>query len=182
VARGAAVQAGRGRRVGALEQESITSDAPASLTRATRPVFRAFARGRVAVLIWHQAIVAEGVPALSAVFEELRREHGADGFGFLTIIEKDTDVHTPAAVRDGLSQLLASSGPWLRAAAIAYEATGFKATIIRSAITAINIASRARFPNRVFQRTEAALEWLTEHVGTLDPELTQELQYALRRR
>jgi hypothetical protein len=168
--------------VGALEKKSITSEVPASLVRARGPAFSAFARGRLAVLIWHDHIVAEAVPVLGEVFEQLRREHGTTGFGFLTIIEKDTDIHTPAEVREGLSQLLTTSGPWLRAAAIAYEATGFKATIVRSAITAINIASRARFPNRVFQRKEAALEWLVEHVGALDPELTAQLQAMLHDR
>jgi hypothetical protein len=166
--------------VGALEEEATASNAPASLVRTTPAGFSAFARGRLAVLIWHQHIVGEAVPLLGEVFEQLRREYGAAGFGFLTIIEKDTDIHTPAEVREGLSQLLATSGPWLRAAAIAYEATGFKATIVRSAITAINIASRARFPNRVFQRTEAALEWLVEHVGALEPQLAEDLQHRLR--
>jgi hypothetical protein len=166
--------------VAALEKESITSDAPASLVRTTRPAFSAFARGRLAVLIWHEHIVEAAIPPLREVFEQLRRAHGAAGFGFLTIIEKDTDIHTPAEVREGLSQLLAEYAPSLRAAAIAYEATGFKATIARSAITAINIASRARFPNRVFQRTDAALEWLVEYVGALDAELPARLQSLLR--
>lgn len=168
--------------MGALEKESIASDAPVSLMRAKRQGYSAFARGRLAVLIWHEHIVGDAVPVLREVFEQLRAEHGATGFGFLTIIEKDTDVHTPAEVREGLSQLLTTFGPWLRGAAIAYEATGFKATIIRSAITAINIASRARFPNRVFQHTQAALDWLDEHVGAHEPELAAELQSLMHER
>jgi hypothetical protein len=166
--------------VGALEEESRASDTPASLTQARRPAFSAFPHGRLAVLIWHEQIVEEAVPVLAEVFERIRAAHGEAGFGFLTIIEKDTDIHTPAAVREGLSQLLLTWSPWLRAAAIAYEATGFRATIVRSAITAINIASRARFPNRVFQRLDAALSWLGEYVGALEPQLAERLQRTLR--
>jgi hypothetical protein len=58
--------------------------------------------------------------------------------------------------------VLTDFGNNIGAAAIAYEADGFKATIVRSVITAINLASSTRFPNRVFAGADQAIDWLAE--------------------
>lgn len=140
------------------------------------PTYSAFLAGPVAVLIWHDCISVEGVDCVRRVFAALRREHSVRGFGFLTIIEEEADITTSAQVRQQLSALLAEHEPWLRAASIAYQGKGFKATIARSAITAINMASRARFPNRVFQEPIDAMRWLAAEVGTPDLHMHAQLR------
>jgi hypothetical protein len=124
--------------------------------------YSAFAAGPAAVLIWHERVSVEGVQSLAGVFATLRETHSDKGFGLLTIIEEGADVNTPPAARKAMSKALSDNERWLRGAAIAYEADGFKATILRSAVTAINLMCGARFPNRVFRDNREAFQWLGE--------------------
>ncbi len=140
--------------------------------------FSARSIGRVAVLIWHTEVTLEGVKALGEVFAELRGQNFAEGLGFLTIIESKTDLRPPAAVRQSVAQILRDYGGDICAAAVAYEADGFKATIVRSVITAINLASSSRFPNRVFSHTRHALGWLVDELK--DPTLLGQLHAGVR--
>jgi hypothetical protein len=131
------------------------------------PLLRSFSArgiGRVAVLIWHTEVSLDGAKAIEAVFAQLRRRNFAKGFGFLTIIESKSDINAPTAARQAIAQALSDYGGEIRAAAIVYEAGGFKATIVRSVITAINLASSTRFPNRVFSNTRHALDWLADEL------------------
>jgi hypothetical protein len=149
-------------------------------TRTAHPShFSAFAVGPVAVLIWHERVSVEGVECLAGVFAKLSEIHSS-GFGLLTIIEKDADVSTPPAVRSAMSKVLMDNDRWLRGAAIAYEADGFKATILRSVVTAINLMSGARFPNRVFRDNRQALRWLGETMGVNELQQHPRLQAYLR--
>jgi hypothetical protein len=151
---------------------------------AQRSHFSAFPVGPAAVLIWHERISVEGVENLARVFEKLREPRSAKGFGLLTIIENGADVSTSPAARNAMSKALSDNDRWLRAAAIAYEADGFKATIVRSVVTAINIISGARFPNRVFRDNREALGWLGEKLEFSElvrqPQLQGYLRPALR--
>jgi hypothetical protein len=99
------------------------------------------------------------------VFADLRAKHLSEGLGFLTILERDTDIRPSAAARQAVAQVLTDYGADIAGAAIAYEADGFKATIVRSVITAINLASSTRFPNRVFAGSDQAIDWLAEALG-----------------
>lgn len=135
--------------------------------------FSARSIGRIAVLIWHTEATLEGAEAIERIFGKLRGQNFAEGLGFLTIIESKADIRAPAAARQAVAQILRDYGGDIRAAAIVYEADGFKATIVRSAITAINLASRSRFPNRVFSNTRQALDWLVDELK--DPTLLAQL-------
>ncbi len=121
--------------------------------------------GRVAVLIWHTEVTVEGARAIANVFAELKKDRSASGFGFLTVLEAGVDIRPSPEARQAVAQVLTDYGSDIRAAAVAYEASGFKATIVRSAITAINIASSTRFPNRVFSGTPRAIDWLALTLG-----------------
>jgi hypothetical protein len=50
-------------------------------------------------------------------------------------------------------------------AAIVFEAPGFQATVVRSVVTAINLASRASHPTKVFDDLRTGCSWL----GRLTP-------------
>lgn len=126
--------------------------------------FSARGIGRIAVLIWHTEVSVDGAKAIGEVFAELRRQNFAEGLGFLTIIETKTDIRPPSAARHAIAQVLSDYGGDIRAAAIVYEGDGFKSTIVRSVITAINVASSTCFPNRVFSTTRHALDWLADEL------------------
>jgi hypothetical protein len=121
--------------------------------------------GPVAVLIWHTEVTLEGARAIGDVFATLKARALAGGFGFLTVLDGATDIRPTAAARRAMAEVLQLYGNDIGAAAIAYEGDGFKATIVRSVITAINIAGSARFPNRVFSETSAAIDWLSGKLG-----------------
>jgi tRNA U38,U39,U40 pseudouridine synthase TruA len=55
----------------------------------------------------------------------------------------------------------------LAGAAITFEGRGFKMTMVRSVITAINMASRTQFPNSVFADVDSAATWLAMCAPTL---------------
>lgn len=147
---------------------------------AQKSHFSTLSVGPCAVLIWHERISLEGVESIARVFAKLGEARPDTGFGFLTIIENDADVSTPAEVRNAMSKALSDHDRWLRAAAIAYEADGFKATIIRSVVTAINLLSGTRFPNRVFRSNREAFHWLGDKLEFPELELKPELQRYLR--
>jgi hypothetical protein len=132
---------------------------------STQGTFSVASVGPVAVLIWHTEVSLEGARAIGAVFATLKARGLAGGFGFLTVLDGSTDIRPTAAARRAMTDVLQEYGNDIGAAAIAYEGDGFKATIVRSVITAINIAGGARFPNRVFSDTTVAIDWLSGKLG-----------------
>ena len=116
------------------------------------------------VLVWRTAIIVDGARWVRHAFEQLAAR-GERNLAFMTVIEKDCDPSTSSDVRNELADVLAIFEDRLRGAAITFECVGFRATLLRSAITAINMASRARFPNSVFGDSRAATEWLCKHAG-----------------
>ncbi|HEX2734478.1 MAG TPA: hypothetical protein VHM70_22880 [Polyangiaceae bacterium] len=142
--------------------------------------YSTFAVGPFAVLVWHERISVEGVESVARVFARLSEAHAEKGFGFLTIIENEADVSTSPAARNAMSKALTDHERCLRAAAIAYEADGFKATIVRSVVTAINLIAGARFPNRVFRDNREALKWLGQKLDFKDLDRQPQLQRYLR--
>jgi hypothetical protein len=62
------------------------------------------------------------------------------------------------------------------------EGTGFRATAVRSIVTAIHMASRSTHPSRVFSTPEPAIEWLagTRSDGALGAALLLEASATLR--
>jgi hypothetical protein len=93
-------------------------------------------------------------------FADLLRDHPDQKISFLTVIQADCELSTSPEVRKELAELLSTHKDKLAGAAIAFEAEGFRMTLLRSIITAINIATRTRFPNAVFGKTADAVEWL----------------------
>lgn len=132
---------------------------------ATRTTFSVGSFGPVATLVWHTEVSLEGARAIREVFAALKARRLAEGFGFLTVLDSATDIRPTAAARRAMAEVLLDYGNDISAAAIAYEGDGFKATIVRSVITAINIAGGARFPNRVFSETPIAIDWLSRKLG-----------------
>jgi hypothetical protein len=132
--------------------------------------------GNVVVLTWKGPPSVEGVKSCSLAFSALRRESRAPQIGFLTIIEHvagQGTMHAP--VRSALGQMLKENEEIIRAAAIAFEGTGFRATVVRSVVTAIQMATRLKFHSSVFSERNAAAAWLINRMAGSSPVTQTEL-------
>lgn len=86
-------------------------------------------------------------------------------FGWVTIIEPEADLSLPADVKNGFNALVKRYSSRISGAAIVFEKTGFHAVAVRSLVTAINVASRATHPNRVFSDVREAVSWVNKLTG-----------------
>jgi hypothetical protein len=84
---------------------------------------------------------------------------------FMTILEDKCVLTTSSEVRSRLADLLRKHQKDVAAAAILFEAQGFRMTMVRSVITAINLAMGGRIPNSVFGDFVSACAWLERHQG-----------------
>lgn len=123
--------------------------------------------GNTVLLLWRTQVISSGTQWARRAF--LRVKQSSDsGILFFTVAEKQCDISTPPEVRKEIADLLKSYADRLTAAAITFEAGGFKATMVRSIITAIYMASRTRFPNSVFSDAQLAAAWMSSHArGTI---------------
>jgi hypothetical protein len=122
--------------------------------------------GNIVVLIWTGSPTVDGVNACSLAFGALRRGSSTPQVGFLTIIEPIAGQGTmPTSVRNALAQMLKDNENFLRAAAIVFEGTGFRATVVRSVVTAIQMAARPKFHSSVFSDRNAGATWLMHQMA-----------------
>lgn len=86
---------------------------------------------------------------------------GAYGtIGYIGLFEPESSVVMPSEFRVPSAEYVARHTDHFFGAAMVYEPSGFKATVVRSVITAVHLASRARHPLRVFTEVGAAVDWL----------------------
>lgn len=130
-----------------------------------------------AILVWRREITDRGAVALRDAFEVLHAQSGR--FGFLTVVRPECSVMTSADVRAAVSDLLRTHEHSIAAAAVAHEGTGFVSAVVRSIITAINIATNARFANEVFSDRSSAISWLTQRLHEPDSQATSSLEQLL---
>jgi hypothetical protein len=84
-----------------------------------------------------------------------------DQVGFVGIFEPNAKLALTPDVREGVNALIRRYSPRFSGAALIYEKQGFQATAIRSLVTAVNIASRAQHPNRVFSDLREGMSWVS---------------------
>lgn len=119
------------------------------------------------VLIWRRKAVARGVNDVRRGFLEVVRGRTATKLGFITVVDAQCEMSAAPDVRAEVTELLRLYAPHVGAAAVTFEGTGFRMTMVRSVITAINLASRSRFPNSVFTDKVAAAVWLEQQMQTI---------------
>jgi hypothetical protein len=84
-----------------------------------------------------------------------------DTFGYLAVLEPQSRLSMEPDVRDGVSLMVKRYSSNFTGAAIVFEKTGFHATAVRSVVTAINFASRAKHPNHVFSDLREGASWVS---------------------
>jgi hypothetical protein len=122
-------------------------------------------RDNLVLLGWRTAGTMEGARAVARAFDVALAACPDRRLGFVTLIEKPAIRHAPNEVRSAVTELLRRHDRSIGAAVVVFEGHGFLATVVRSIITAINLASRASFPNAVFAEVEPAVAWLAEKMG-----------------
>lgn len=134
--------------------EIYSRDAGSIVALAGRYFMQVSRRGQVSMTIVSQS--SRAVADLAARHEK---------FGWITIIEPDADLSLPADVKNGFNALVKRYSSRICGAAIVFEKTGFHAVAVRSLVTAINVASRATHPNRVFSDVREAVTWVNKLTG-----------------
>lgn len=138
--------------------------------------------GRYYIQIVKDRVTQATVSAMRRAVTDLSERH--EKFGFVVIMEPESQVLMSADIRTGVSSLVKRFSHRFTGAAIVYEKTGFHATAMRSLVTAINFASRANHPNRVFSDLQEGVSWLSnltpgEPTGTRLMQITRELRASL---
>jgi hypothetical protein len=88
-----------------------------------------------------------------------------DTFGWLSVLEPNGKLTIAPDLRESVDAYVRRYSSRFTGAAIVFEAAGFQATVVRSVVTAINLASRASHPTKVFDDLRAGCSWL----GRLTP-------------
>ena len=134
----------------------------------SNPDFAVATIGSYVLLMWRKRIALQGVVWAKKAFADQRRTRPDDKISFLTVLHAECDLSTSAEVRKELADLLSTYKDCLASAAIAFEGEGFRMTMVRSIITAVNMATRMRFPNAVFGNTAEAVSWLHQRSTKAD--------------
>jgi len=83
-----------------------------------------------------------------------------DKFGYLCVMERSSELILPSDVRASIDVYVKRYSSRFTGAAIVFEEPGFRATVVRSLVTAVNVASRASHPTQVFDALQAGIAWL----------------------
>jgi len=83
-----------------------------------------------------------------------------DKFGYLCVMERSSELSLPPDVRASIDAYVKRYSSRFTGAAVVFEEAGFHATVVRSLVTAVNVASRASHPTQVFDDLRAGIAWL----------------------
>ena len=135
--------------------------------------------GPCLVVLSHE-LSLDAVAAMGRGMAKLEHRYGK--LSSLAFVERKGGPTTASEARDAIAELVRKHAHAITGAAVVCEGTGFRATAIRSVVTAIHMASRSSHSSKVFAAPEPALEWLasTRSDGALDARLLLEACTLLR--
>jgi hypothetical protein len=84
-----------------------------------------------------------------------------DTFGYLCVLEPSASVALSADVRESINAFVRRYSARFSGVAIVFEAPGFQATVVRSLVTAVNLASRTSHPTKVVDDLRSGCNWLS---------------------
>ncbi|HTV24652.1 MAG TPA: hypothetical protein VMG12_38435 [Polyangiaceae bacterium] len=135
--------------------------------------------GPCLVVVSHM-LAPEAVDAMGRGMAKLEHRYGK--LSSISFVERKSGPNTAPETRDGIAEIVRKHAHCITGAAVVCEGTGFRATAIRSVVTAIHMASRSSHSSKVFAAPEAAVEWLasTRTDGAIDIKLLLEATTVLR--
>lgn len=123
--------------------------------------------GSCVVVYLNPTLTMHGVAAVDRAFQELSQPDV--WITYFSVVEPNHDEPDGSA-RDAMARVVARHTKHISGAAVVYRGTGFRATVVRSIITAVHWASRATHPLGVFEDVNTAMTWLKKrpHNEALD--------------
>jgi hypothetical protein len=115
--------------------------------------------GRCLIQITVERTTATTVGLIRRALEDLSERHAA--FGYLCVLEPTAQLTMAPDIREGVNAFARRYSDRFTGAAIVFEVPGFQATVVRSVVTAVNLASRATHPTKVFDDLRAGTTWLS---------------------
>jgi hypothetical protein len=132
------------------------------------------------LLVVSNVLTLEAVDAMARGMTKLVQRFGK--LSSLSLVDRKSGPNTSSEARDGITDVVRKHAQNITGAAVVCEGTGFRATAIRSIVTAIHMASRASHSSKVFSEAAPAIEWLasTRSDGALDVRVLLEASQGLR--
>ena len=119
--------------------------------------------GRCLIHVNQERMTSTTVSLIRRALSDLSERY--DTFGYLSVLEATGSLTMAPDLRESVDAYVRRYSTRFTGAAIVFEAPGFQATVVRSVVTAINLASRASHPSKVFDDLRTGCSWL----GRLTP-------------
>ena len=114
--------------------------------------------GRCLIHITLERTTQTTVSLIRRALADLSLQHSS--FGFLCVLEASAKLAMEPDIRESVNAFARRYSERFTGAAIVYEVPGFSATVVRSIVTAVNLASRATHPTKVFDDLRSGTAWL----------------------
>lgn len=119
--------------------------------------------GANVVLLARYALSSDCLDALDKAFEASAENYPS--FGFFSLLEVGIPLPRSRGEQERMQGLLEQHASSVSASVVVFEGVGFEATMVRSGVTAVNMAGRVRHPSRVFSQQEGAVLWMLGHAA-----------------
>jgi hypothetical protein len=103
----------------------------------------------------------ETLLAISGVCEHVVRQHGS--LSSIVVVRGEYGIDMSPELRRAGANLTSKFDKYQVAQALVFEDEGFRASMVRSTITAVNLLARARARQRVFKDPREAALWICAH-------------------
>jgi hypothetical protein len=113
--------------------------------------------GDCLIVIVEKTVSNIGVNSIRRGLEQLESQY--EQVGYLSYIEGTKCSSMDARGRQLMADVIGRHTTRIGAAAMVVNGDGFRSTVVRSLLTGIHLASRARHPLRAFSTVEPALAW-----------------------
>jgi len=118
--------------------------------------------GPTVVVLWQTDTRSEAVQELASLVAAQAAETGS--VALLQVIGERATA-PDASVRAALAAMLKANEARIVASSVVFEATGFRASLIRSIVIGISMLSRPSCPHSVFSSVNEGIAWLSSRVG-----------------
>lgn len=81
-------------------------------------------------------------------------------FAYLSVLEPGVMLQLSPDLRESINAYVRRYSNRFSASAVVFEQAGFQATVVRSLVTAIHLASHASHPSQVFEDLRSAVTWV----------------------
>jgi hypothetical protein len=152
------------RRLLSLPSESKREEAPPSrVPEAPRiysqePSYVVATTGRCLIHISVDRPTTTAVSLVRRALADLSGRH--EKFAYLSIFEPGVVLQLSPDLRESINAYVRRYSSRFSASAAVFEQGGFQATVVRSLVTAIHVASHAHHPSQVFDDLRGAVSWL----------------------